>query len=614
LEKLRSVKSAWSQSSIARSLGILSRNEKKKVTAITLVQVTMGFLDLLGVVAIGLLGALSITNLQSKAPGNRVNKVMEVIHLDALQFQTQVIALGGIASILLVGKTLLSVYFTRKILFYFSYRGAELSSNLISKLLSQPLLMVQARTSQETLYALTTGVSLITLQVLATSVVLVADVSLLLILTLGLFIIDPITATGTSAIFLLVGLCLFLFMHNQANKLGEKSSNLNILSNMKITEVVNSYRESVVRNRRNFYARMIGDIRFDLANTTAELNFMPYVSKYVIETFIIVGGLFLGGIQFYLNDINHAVATLSIFLAAGTRIAPAVLRVQQGAIMIRSSLGQAIPTLNLIESLRNSTPAVASSDKLVLEHKGFNPKIRVKDLYFKYPNQEVNSISEVSMNIEAGSSVAIVGPSGAGKTTLVDLILGVLNPQAGTTLISGHTPQEAISIWPGAIAYVPQDVIIINGTIRENISIGYPIHEASDSLVMGAIRIANLEEYVLDLPNGLDTNVGESGSKLSGGQRQRLGIARAMFTQPKLLILDESTSSLDAEAESVVNEALVSLKGATTVILIAHRLTAVKNVDQIFYIDSGKIAASGTFEQLRLRLVDFDRQAKLMGL
>ena len=160
MEKLRSVKSAWSQSSIARSLGILSRNEKKKVTAITLVQVTMGFLDLLGVVAFGLLGALSITNLQSKAPGNRVNKVMEVIHLDALQFQTQVIALGGIASILLVGKTLLSVYFTRKILFYFSYKGAELSSNLISKLLSQPLLMVQARTSQETLYALTTGVSL----------------------------------------------------------------------------------------------------------------------------------------------------------------------------------------------------------------------------------------------------------------------------------------------------------------------------------------------------------------------------------------------------------------------------------------------------------------------
>jgi ABC-type multidrug transport system fused ATPase/permease subunit len=209
--------------------------------------------------------------------------------------------------------------------------------------------------------------------------------------------------------------------------------------------------------------------------------------------------------------------------------------------------------------------------------------------------------------------VAIVGASGAGKTTLADLILGVLVPQSGKILISGIEPQDAVGKWPGAIAYVPQDVAIVDGTIKENISLGYPIDTATDGIIEFAIQIANLEEFIMSLKNRLDTNVGERGNLISGGQRQRIGIARAMYTRPKLLVLDEATSSLDGTSESAISESIDSMRGKTTVILIAHRLSTVKNADIVIYLENGKILAADTFTKVREQVANFDEQIRLMS-
>jgi ABC-type multidrug transport system fused ATPase/permease subunit len=161
---------------------------------------------------------------------------------------------------------------------------------------------------------------------------------------------------------------------------------------------------------------------------------------------------------------------------------------------------------------------------------------------------------------------------------------------------------------------VPQDIVISSGTIRENIALGYPIEEATDELIMRALKLAQLDEYVASLPDGIDTQVGERGTRISGGQRQRLGIARAMFTQPHLLVLDEATSSLDGETEASISNAIHALKGSTTVVIIAHRLSTIKNVDKVVYLSDGKIMATGTFDQVRNRVPNFDLQAKIMGL
>jgi ABC-type multidrug transport system fused ATPase/permease subunit len=611
---MKKLREKFRRSTFGRAIQVLSSKDQRKVIVVLVLQVCIGVLDLLGVIAVGLLGAISVTGLQSQLPGNQVSSVLNFLQLSNTSFQNQALILGIGAVALLVSRTVISIFFTRRILFFLSNRGAQISANLVSRLLSQSLVKIQSRTSQETLFAVTRGVEYVTLQILAPAIVLVSDIALLFIMAIGLFAIDPLTAIGTFLVFFTIGYVLYRFLHVRAGTLGVKSSELNIVSNEKIVEVFSSYRESVVRNRRDFYAREIGAYRFALARTSAEMNFLPYISKYVIETSVILGALLIGAAQFLLQDAAHAVATLAIFLAAGTRIAPAVLRVQQGSVLIRGSMGQAKPTLDLIEALGTSEIIENIDDKVDVVHKGFLADVRVEGVTLTYPSSSTPAVKDVSLAIPAGKSVAFVGPSGAGKTTIIDIFLGVLIPEEGSVQISGLPPQFAVAKWPGAVSYVPQDVVMVAGSIRENVALGYPLSEATDELVMSALKVAQLDRFIASLPDGIDTQVGERGTKISGGQRQRLGIARAMFTRPHLLVLDEATSSLDGETEAGISEAILALRGATTVVMIAHRLSTVRDADIVVYMDRGRVSAVGTFNEVREAVPNFDRQAKLMGL
>jgi len=601
-------------STVLRSARVLPVSDRPKIAAVIILQITLGFLDLIGVAAIGILGALAVTGVQSLKPGNRVSQVLDLLNLESFTFQSQVAILGLSAAGILIMRTILSIIVTRKIFYFLSRRGAMISSNLVSRLLSQSLLDVQKRSTQETLYAVTSGVTSIMLGVLGTATTLIADGSLLIIMLVGLLVVDPTIAFTTLIFFGSLGLILYRIMNVKAHKLGYVKSELEIASNEKIIEVLDSYRESVVRNRRDFYAREIGKLRLKLANVLAEIQFMPNISKYVIESGIVIGAVLIAGVQFALQDARHAVATLSVFLASGTRIAPAIMRLQQSLVQIKSGIGSAMPTLMLIESLENVPLIDQTTDTLQTSHEGFSARVDLKDISMLYPGKNRKALDEVSFSVSPGKSLAIVGPSGAGKTSIVDVLLGVLPPTSGYVIISGNAPLETISTWPGAISYVPQDVTISNGTFRENVGLGYPKEVISDDLVWAALEIAQLAEFVRSLPDGLDTKVGERGTKISGGQRQRLGIARAMFTQPKLLVLDEATSALDGQTEADISEAIQGLKGTVTVVMIAHRLSTVRNADQVIYMDGGKLVSQGSFEEVRSEVPDFDKQAKLMGL
>jgi ABC-type multidrug transport system fused ATPase/permease subunit len=611
---MKRTRSELSSLTIRRSFGILSLRDRKIVVVAALIQTLIGFLDLLGVFVIGVLGALSVGGIQGSSPDTRVEAVLGVFGIADVSFQSQALILSVSAALLLIGRTIFSILFTRRILSFFSYRGAKISADLISRLLGQPFLSIQARRTQEILYSVTHGVELIVLQILATGVVLISDISLLIILGFGLFIVSPSTAVLSMFVFASLGLLLFFLLHARAGNLGIENSKLSIKSNEKIVEVFGSYRESIVRNRRSYYAREIGALRYSLANTQAEIGFLPYISKYVIETAVVISAILIGVVQFFLQDAVNAISTLAIFLAAGTRIAPSVLRLQQGSLQMRSAMGMATPTLDLIDHLGESPLPQDYGDSLDTDHKGFVGTLKLDSISLTYPNNEIPTLNNISLNIPSGASMAIVGPSGAGKTTLVDVLLGVLTPDFGKVRISELSPKEAIVKWPGAVAYVPQDVLIVSGSIRDNISLGYPREVATDELVMSALEISNLDKFVNALPQGVDTQVGERGTYLSGGQRQRLGIARAMFTRPQVLVLDEATSSLDGESEANITEALAKLHGKTTLIMIAHRLSTVKNADSVAYLSQGQILASGTFEEVRDLVPAFDQQSKLMGL
>lgn len=597
-----------------RARSLLDARDRKKINSIIGVQILMGLLDLMGVIAIGALGALSVQGLESKHAGNKVTVVLRILHINNYSFQTQVSILGLGAAFVLTLKTVLSIFFTRRTFFFLSRRGASLSGDLISRVLAQNLLRLQARTTQETLYMVTEGVNNLMLGVLATSIQIVSDFSLLLIMAVGLLIVDPITALATIFLFAFIGFVLNHLLRVRARELGKSTYLLTVKNNEKILEVLNSYREILVRNRRAFYADEIGKLRYKIANTTAEFTFMPYIGKYVIESTTVLGSLLLSGYEFSVNNAVHAISTVTVFLAASSRIAPAALRIQQGILNVRNSFGSANQTIKLIDELSDTEVLLNDSENTIFEYYDFIPELDIRNVSFRYPDSATFAIQNVTINVKAGTSTAIVGPSGAGKSTLIDLILGILEPDSGLVEISQLPPNDASQKWPGAMSYVPQNVVIASGTVRDNVGMGYPVELATDEQVKEALRKAQLLEAVDVMENKLDANVGEFGSKISGGQRQRLGIARSLFTNPKFLVLDEATSSLDGQTEAEVSSSITELKGRVTVVVVAHRLSTIRNVDQIIYMDGGKVIAAGTFEQVRAVVQDFDKQASLMGL
>ena len=602
------------KSELWRSTQILARVDRIKLGLVVFLQISFSLLDLAGVAAIGMIGALTIRGVGSQGPGDRVSKVLNFLHLENQTLQKEVAVLAIVATFLFLLRTALSIIFTRKTLKFLSRRGAGLTTRLFSQSLNRPFLQLQSKSQQETLYALTNGISIISIGVLGVLVNAIADSALLVVLFIGMVFVDAATAFFVLIIFGTLGLIMYFTSHKRVQRLGAIDYKLTIESNQKVLEVLSAYREILVRNKRTYYTNQLEKLRVRLADAVAELSFIPYISKYVLESAVILGGVAIAGFQFLINDASRAVATLAIFIAAGTRIAPAVLRVQQGAIQIKGNLAVATPSLDLIDELKETNPLKSSDSEFHTNHEGFISSISIRNCYFQYPGTIKPAVNDASIEVKKGEVVVFVGSSGAGKSTIVDLLLGVLEPDSGTISISNSSPRNVFEEWPGAVAYVPQDVLIFNGTIRENIALGFEPTSIPEEALLDALEKAQLLDYVRALPGGLDSEVGDRGARMSGGQRQRLGIARALLTQPQLLVLDEATSALDGETESNIAEGVQSLKGDVTVVMIAHRLSSVRNADKVIYLHEGRVECVGTFEEVRAAVPDFDRQASLMGL
>ncbi len=602
-------------STYIKAFRLYSSGDKKKIAVVILIQSLLGFVDLIGVALIGMVGALSFSAVSGSASFSSISTILKLLHLDGIKVQNQIVFLAFTALIIFVVKTFFSIYFTRRILFFLSAKGAIASNKVIQELLNQNILFLQNRTSQDYLYSVTQGIQSITLGVVGASISMVADLSATFVLLSGIGFVDWRTAIGATLYFGLMGYALYFFMHKKADQLGEQSAELQIRSSNKILEVLQTHREALIRGRIEFYVNLIGEDRLKLSKASAEMFFMPNISKYVIETGVIVGAVVISFSQFLLGNSSHAVLALAVFMAAGIRIAPAVLRIQQGVIGIRTSLGSARPTMELIDSLNLVTEKTADfiSDQN-LERSDFRPEIEVQNINFSYPSAARKALDDISFSVPKGTVLAIVGESGSGKSTLVDSLLGVIEPDAGQITISGYSPLTSVKIWPGSIAYVPQNVVISQGTIKANLALGFDQAMFSEEEYEHALEIAQLNDFVNSLPNKMHTIVGENGAKLSGGQRQRLGIARALMTEPSLIVLDEATSSLDSATENSLSEAILKLRGSVTLVIVAHRLSTIRSADSVLYLSSGKKLAFGTFEQVRKAIPEFDTQANLLGI
>ncbi len=599
------------------ALATFSRREKIKLWGFSIAQMGLGFLDLLAIGLLGLLGTLSVTGVQSLNPTGKVASLLSLIHVDDWSLQGQISALGAMAGTLLALKTVLSLLITRRNLFFLSTRSANISISLVEKLMKKSLLELQAKTTQENLYSVQLGVSTLITGILGSFLGFLADATLLLILFTGLIFVDLVSTIATLIFFIGVGITLHKLLNVRVRILSEKTVSNTIQLNSKILEIVTAYRELVVRDRREYYLREISKVRLEGAKLESELGFVPNISKYAIDISLVLGSLMIAGLQFAVNDARHAVGSLLIFLVAAMRIGPAVLRLQQSILTMKNGTATARPTLVLLS--QESTSKIETQNEFEItgfdiNHPGFIPKVEITELSFAYVKNSPWALSDINLIIEPSTMVAIVGPSGAGKTTLVDLILGIFPPDQGKVEISNKAPHESFRAHPGAVAYVPQEVFISNGTVKENVCLGFNAEEIHEEVIWDAIRSASLETFVKSLDLGINTPVGEFGSRLSGGQRQRLGIARALLTKPSLLVLDEATSSLDSLSESEISQSINKIRGEVTVIVIAHRLSTVRDADQVVYIDKGRILARGTFDEVQQNIPSFATQVKLAGL
>lgn len=599
-----------------RAFILLPERDRFRLKLISIVQVLLGILDLVGVAFIGVLGALSISGVQSRAPGTRVYSLLKAMQLENFSFQVQSAALGIIAISFLILKTLLSVALTKRVLFFLSFKGAQISSKLIEDLLNRDIQEIRKRGSQEILYSCTTGVYGITVGILSTSVSLFADLSAIGLILIGIFTFDPTMALLTCLLFGAIALVMFKLQQKRARELGLEYNRQSVQSEEEIVELLSAYRELVVHNRQSYYIQNIRNQRLDLAATQAEMSFMPQISKYIIEISVLVGGVLISAVQFLRLDATQAFATLGIFLAAGSRIAPAVMRLQQNLMLIRNSIGMSSTTFQLIEDLNSHNRIETQDHKLRPENEitEFEARVKIENVSFRFQDAKQNLLTGVSFVVKPGSVVALVGPSGSGKSTLVDLMLGILKPTEGTVEVSGMSPNAAIKKWPGLISYVPQEVLISKSTLLENVGFGFAVSEIVEERALAALRKAKIEGLIDSKSSRLSKSILERGGNLSGGQKQRIGIARALYTNPRLIILDEATSALDVTTESEISEALLALKGNVTLVLVAHRLPTVRNADQVIYLDSGRIIAQGTFEEVRSKVPQFDKQANLLGL
>ena len=588
---------------LALSLSLLSRRDQKLLFLAFLVQISLSVLDLIGIGAIAAVVSIAVSVIRESNMPAPVTFLLDSLNISYMDPYRTVILLAVVAALLFSSKTALTAFITKRQLKFLANRDATTSTSLMRTFVSQSILVIQDKPAQETLNGLTSGVTAITTQFLGRLLMVSSEASLLVVVVIALFIANPWAAFSSLILFGIVGLVLNRILGSYAQRMGEKNVNLTVTQAIAVQTTINGFRELSVMNRQHFFSEQFAKSRWEAAHISANSLFIGQISRYVFELALVIGGFMLAASQFFFTDAISAITTLSIFLVAGVRLMPSMLRLQTGIVAMKGSLGSA----QLFISLRRRLQWVERNRSTPLEKdegnvRNFDKKavsVSVQNLSFKYPNTATPTIENLSLDIPAGTSLGLVGKSGSGKSTLVDLILGVLSPDSGTVQLDGLNPVEIRTQRLGVIGFVPQDIILIPGTVEQNVALGLESGQYEISWLWEALEAAQLANFVKSLPDQIKTEIGERGVRLSGGQRQRIGLARAMLSQPSLLILDEATSSLDVETESDITEALTRLPHDVTKIVIAHRLATIQKLDQICILEDGKITQLGSFEELR---------------
>jgi ATP-binding cassette, subfamily B, bacterial PglK len=586
---------------------LFSRTEKWKIIILFMMMMVAAVLEVAGIGMVPAFVAI-VANPSRVLEYERLSGVFETL---GIYTSRDLLIYGGSAliGVFVVKNTYILIfrYFEARFIYNRRY---TFSHRLMTAYMQAPYTFYLQRNSSELLRNTTGEVNIMingvlnpTMKILKESIMGISVVVFLLLVEPLITLFVAVVMGGMAGLFLIV-------TQKRMKYYGEEAQRYRREMIKAARQGFGGIKDARVLNREGEFVDVFRRMAFDSSRLQRKKTFISQIPRPVIET-IAVAGIMLIAVVMVMQDrpISDIVPILAMFGVAIIRLMPAIQQVTNLITDLRFNLPSVNPIYDDLQELKPYMHEFRA-DRRKKARLPLVSAIEIMDLYYRYPNSDEQALNGVSLNIGKGQAVAFVGSSGAGKTTIADVLLGLLEPQQGQVLVDGKDIFKSISAWQRNIGYIPQFIYLADESLRRNIAFGLPDRLIDEEKLQKAVQQAQLLELVDRLPEGLNTVVGERGTRLSGGQRQRVGIARALYHDPQILVMDEATSALDNITEQHIIDAIDTLKGDRTVIMIAHRLTTVMNCDVLFLMEAGKIVDQGTYNELLQRNVHFREMAR----
>jgi ATP-binding cassette, subfamily B, bacterial PglK len=600
--------------SLKKSLSFLSLRQRIHYFTLVSIRALASLLDILGIALIGLLAGVAANSFNS-------SKSLVLLGFSFPQFDQKSIILLVLCVLgIFALKAVIAISLAKAIAVFLAKVESEQSSVISRFLFTGSLMNFQRFNKSEITWAVMSSSSIAFSGLLTSLSILISEGTLLILVTLTFFVIDPV-ATIFVIVYFGIVIGIIQFAIGRALKKAGSDATLGSMQSMSVlNDVAAAFREIAVLNKSDFFINEFKLARFKLASSSGSATFLNGMPRYVVETALMLGVVIFVGFQFATGQLASGFVIVGVFLTGGVKIMASLLPLQGAVSSMKIQVEQSQLALELLSEAtqkkveRTQTNPVIGPIE-VPEERSTNSglEIKLEKVNFSYSQESEAALKDINLHVQSGQHIALIGPSGAGKTTLVDLILGLLKPTSGKITIKGVGDPSESMIKQGLVSYVPQRPGIIAGSIAENIALGVKPEEINHDQLQKCLRQAHLHDFVDALPEGVNTSVGSQANALSGGQIQRLGLARALYTSPRLLVLDEATSALDAISEAKISESLSNLGSEVTVIVIAHRLSTVQHSDNVFVIENGQISGSGSFSHLRKTVPMVAEYVKLMS-
>jgi ABC-type multidrug transport system fused ATPase/permease subunit len=592
---------------VRRAWALVGARERKRLRLVALYGVLIAGLDTFALVLVYAL--ISLLNKQPLA--GIASSAVHGLHLSSSDRYHAALILLAITSALFVARSLLSV-----LGLWLTVGAANAAQlGLISRLLvghaRAPQLVRLEQNSSETLRTVMASVDQVVTGVVASSVALVSNGAVAIAVALGLVLSSPFVAVAATIYFAVIGVVWARVVRGGLARRGRRVQELFAERYRLVMQGLAAAKELQLRGRALFYAEGAIEQTRAINAATRVATVANGSLRYMLETSLVIGAVLVVGVAGATSGRDAVLPAVGLMLAGAFRLLPALNQILYLTNSVQFSRG-AIDFVR--HELETFGPYAQRSEEREVgqEPHRLEGEVRLERVWFRYPTRDEAALQGVSVGIAAGESFGIVGKTGSGKSTLLDVVLGVLEPDGGRVFVDGTPLVDCRDAWQRSIGYVPQDVYLVDDTLSANVALGWYGNEIDDERVLEAIRLAELDDVVARLPQGIDTRVGERGVRLSGGQRQRVGLARALYTQPSVLVLDEATSNLDQVTERQIVDTLTALKGGLTMIVVTHRVGTVRNCERILYLDGGRVRALGNYEEICDTVPEFEAPAPVL--